>query len=149
MKIITKFFGEITIKEEDILTFPHGLPGFSEEKAFVLLPIENNPIFQVLQSTKGLNPAFIVVNPYHFKKDYEFVLDSGTVELLQIKTEKDVEVIAIASLKELFEESTVNLQAPIVVNQKEKLAKQFITNSSEYSTKETIFTKKTLQVKED
>ncbi|MBM7570243.1 flagellar assembly protein FliW [Aquibacillus albus] len=150
MNINTKYFGEISIKDEDVIHFPHGIPGFLDEKEFALLDLEDNPVFQVLQSISNVSLAFIVTNPYHFLKEYEFELDQNTMELLHIESEKDVVVLSIVSLKDPFEESTVNLQAPIIINNTKKRGKQYITNINEFSTKVAIFSQnKSFQVKED
>lgn len=53
-----------------------------------------------------------------FFKDYGFDLDETTVELLEIESAEDVEVMAILTIEEPFEKSTANLMAPIVVNRK-------------------------------
>lgn len=139
MNIQTKYFEEIEINEEQIITFSQGLPGFHDQKEFVLLDLPDNPLFQVLQSITEEYVAFIVVNPYYFRKDYEFDLDDSLIELLQIESEKDVAVFSILSLKDPFETSTMNLQAPIIINVNKKLGKQYITNHKDYSTKELIF----------
>ncbi|MEQ6388779.1 flagellar assembly protein FliW [Bacillaceae bacterium S4-13-58] len=140
MNIQTKYFGEIKINEEQMITFSQGLPGFHDQKEFVLLDLPDNPLFQILQSVTEEYVAFIVVNPYHFRKDYEFDLDDSLLDLLQIESEKDVAVFSILSLKDPFETSTMNLQAPVIINAHKKLGKQYITNNKDCSTKEFIFT---------
>ncbi|QGH34051.1 flagellar assembly protein FliW [Gracilibacillus salitolerans] len=139
MQIKTKYFGETEVKEEEIIHFPHGIPGFLEEKNFVLLSFEESGLFQVLQSTKGVNPAFIVVDPFLFMKDYQFKLGDLTIEQLEIKEEKDVLVLAIVTVKDPLVTSTANLNAPIVINQTKKLAKQYITKNQKYTTRDEIF----------
>lgn len=139
MKINTKYFGEIEVKEEEVFQFPNGIPGFVEEKDFVLLSFEENGLFQVLQSTNDTDPAFVVVDPFLFEKDYQLELDDITIEQLQIKEEKDVLVYALVTVKDPLSTSTANLHAPIVINQTKKLAKQYITNNQNYTTRESIF----------
>ncbi|MCZ0702115.1 flagellar assembly factor FliW [Natronobacillus azotifigens] len=135
MNIQTKYFGDVTIDQKQTIQFPQGIPGFQDETAFVLMDLPENPTFQVLQSTTRTNVAFIVTNPYAFHPDYELELDEATLELLQIEAEEQVSVFVILTLKDPFETSTVNLQAPIIVNHEKKYAKQFITNNSSYSTR--------------
>lgn len=150
MNIDTKYFGSIEIDDKEIINFPLGVPGFTSEKRFVLLPLEDNPLFQVLQSTSNTDPAFIVVNPYHFLREYAFDIDDSTIELLEIESEKDVSVLSIVSLKNPFEESTINLQAPVVINPTKNVAKQYVTNSKVYTTREGIFSNQpSFQVKGD
>lgn len=52
MLIQTKFLGEVKLNSEQLWRFPKGVPGFEDQKEFVLLPIEGNSFFQVLQSTQ-------------------------------------------------------------------------------------------------
>ncbi|MFD2655570.1 flagellar assembly protein FliW [Gracilibacillus thailandensis] len=139
MRIKTKYFGEVDVKEEEIIHFPQGIPGFLEEKEFVLLSFEESGLFQVLQSTNGMDPAFVVVDPFLFVKDYQFKLDDTTLEQLEINEEKDVLVLAIVTVKDPLTSSTANLHAPIIINQTKKVAKQYITKNQNYTTREAIF----------
>ncbi|MFB1049911.1 flagellar assembly protein FliW [Paraliobacillus sp. JSM ZJ581] len=138
MNIQTKYHGEITIDNDNLLTFPQGIPGFNNEKEFVLLELQYNSVFQVLQSTITPTLGFIVVNPYHIYHTYAFDLDDHTIEALEINSADQVKVASIVSLKEPFEKSTINLQAPIIINQVNKLAKQYITNEKSHLIKAPI-----------
>ncbi|WP_330218310.1 flagellar assembly protein FliW [Ornithinibacillus californiensis] len=138
LNIVTKYLGDITIEDGQVINFPSGIPGFLEEKEFVLLNIPGNPVFQFLQSIHSSDLAFIVTNPYHFYTDYTVKLDDSTIESLQIESEKDVLIATIVTLKEPFDASTINLKAPIIINQKKMLGKQFILNSDDYESKASI-----------
>lgn len=140
MNIQTAYSGEITIETTNIITFEHGIPGFEEEHDFVLLPIEGNEVFHVLQSIQTQALAFIVTNPYTITTNYTFDLEEATVHSLQIKEEKEVAVFAIVSLKESIAESTINLKAPIVLNTNNNKAKQVILNNDDYSIRHLIST---------
>lgn len=133
MIVQTAYFGEIEIDASKIIHFEHGIPGFEEEKQFILQLIEEESGFQVLQSVQTANLAFIVTNPYAAVIEYNFELDEATVHALQLKEEKDVAVLAIVTLKETLAQSTVNLKAPIVVNTKNNQAKQVILNDEAYA----------------
>lgn len=138
MQIDTKFHGNITILEEQQWVFPKGLPGFEDEKSFVLLPIEGNEFFQVLQSTKTAYIAFIVANPFTFLESYSFKIDDPTIELLKIEKQEEVFILTILNLQDPFEQSTMNLQAPLIFHVNEKKAKQMILNDGQYSMKHPI-----------
>lgn len=138
MNIQTAYSGEIAIETTNIITFEHGIPGFEEEHDFVLLPIEDNEVFHVLQSVQTQALAFIVTNPYTITTNYTFDLEEATVHSLQVKEEKEVAVFAIVSLKESIAESTINLKAPIVLNTNNKKAKQVILNNDDYSIRHLI-----------
>src|SRR5690625_3489191 len=124
MKIETKYLGTVQIDEDKVLTFSHGLPGFDDEKKFVLLNFPSSDLFQILQSITNADLAFIVVNPYHFYHDYEFQLDEKIRKNLEIKASDDVLVLAIVTLKDTIYESTMNLKAPLIINRKLKQGKQ-------------------------
>ncbi|WGG45228.1 flagellar assembly protein FliW [Rossellomorea sp. DA94] len=139
MKIDTKYHGEIEVKSEDVLTFEHGIPGFGEEKQFVLLPLPENEWFHILQSVKTPQLGFVVTDPFVFYKDYDFELDEASVELLEDPVEKEVQVLSILTVRETLHESTVNLQAPIIINLANLKGKQVILRNSDYQTKHLIF----------
>ncbi|MBT2625232.1 flagellar assembly protein FliW [Bacillus sp. HU-1818] len=138
MFIKTKYHGQTNVKEEQMIVFESGLPGFSEEKQFVILPLSEDSPFVVLQSVVTENLAFIVVSPFVFFKDYEFDLSESAAELLEIENIEDVEVMTILTMEEPFEKSTANLLAPIIVNRKNMLAKQVVLHNSSYTTKHPI-----------
>src|SRR5690625_6657364 len=72
MKVATKYIGEIEVDQEHIIEFQSGLPGFLDEKRFVLINIPGNTVFQTLQSVKTPNLAFVVTDPYFIYQDYTF-----------------------------------------------------------------------------
>jgi len=138
MNIQTKYLGTVQIEKNKIITFSTGLPGFADEKEFVLLDLPENALFQILQSVKSPNVAFFVTNPYQIYKDYTFELDDNILGILQIKDETEVAVLSVVTLKKPFHTSTLNLKAPIIINSKLKLAKQYILTVGEYSSKTSI-----------
>ncbi|MTT31562.1 flagellar assembly protein FliW [Terrilactibacillus sp. BCM23-1] len=136
MKIETKYFGEQTIDENEIISFPQGIPGFLEEKAFILQPF--GEAFFVLQSIQHANIAFVLTSPFFYYRDYEIDLPNPLVEQLEIKDAKDAGVFVIVHIHDPFKDSTVNLKAPIIINQREQLGKQYIINDTKYSTKQRL-----------
>ncbi|MGM0855024.1 MAG: flagellar assembly protein FliW [Bacillota bacterium] len=139
MKINTKYHGDIEVKSEDVLTFEHGIPGFGEEKQFVLLPLPENEWFHILQSVTTPQLGFVVTDPFVFFKEYDFELDQASVELLEHPAEKEVQVLSILTVRETLQESTANLQAPIIINLANRKGKQVILNNTDYQTKHLIF----------
>lgn len=135
MKIQTKYHGEVEIAEGDIWHFDKGIPGFPDEKKFVILALPENNVYGILQSVQTPSLGFVVVNPFHFFPDYSFDLDEASIAQLQLENEKDVVVYAILTIQDPFEKTTANLQAPVVMNSKNHLAKQIILNEGPYKTK--------------
>lgn len=126
MKIDTKFLGEITIEEKDIIQFPSGLPGFEDIKEYVILPLEKDSPFAILQSTNKQEIGFVIALPFVFKKDYAFDVAEEDMEELKIASSNDLLTYSIVTLKEPFNSSTLNLQAPVLINHKQKIAKQLV-----------------------
>jgi len=141
VKIRTKYHGEMELEEKNLITFPQAIPGFPDEKEFILLPLDEAGEFVVLQSVVNSQLAFIMTNPFRFFKDYDFTLEDLVVELLEIESEMDIHVFSILTVQDPFERTTTNLQAPIVINTKNKLGKQVILNHRDYRTKHPLFSK--------
>jgi flagellar assembly factor FliW len=139
MNIKTKYHGEIEINEESTLNFEQGIPGFADEKKFVLLPLQENDWFHILQSVSTPQLGFVVTDPFLFTKEFDFELDQGSVETLGFTDEKEVKVLTILTMKETLHESTANLQAPIVINLANNKAKQVILNDPNHQTKHLLF----------
>ncbi|ESU72901.1 flagellar assembly protein FliW [Geobacillus zalihae] len=141
MNIDTKYHGTVAVKEEDIIHFPHGLPGFADEKRFVLLPLADTP-FVILQSVETPALGFVLIEPFSYFPTYEFELDEATVEQLNIESERDVAVYVILTVADPFHETTANLQAPVVINVHKRLGKQVILTNPPYKTKHRLFPEK-------
>jgi flagellar assembly factor FliW len=139
MNIETKYHGTMEIHKEEVLHFINGIPGFKDEKEFVLLPLPENDWFHVLQSTKTPELGFVVTDPFLFFTDYDFTLDPSTVEQLEEPSEKNIKVLSILTVREPLHETTTNLQAPIVINLANNKAKQIILNDTNYQTKHLVF----------
>ncbi|WP_342559410.1 flagellar assembly protein FliW [Metasolibacillus sp. FSL K6-0083] len=130
MNIETKFLGTVEINEQDILTFEAGLPGFPESQKFVLLPLDADLPLVVLQSIEQQELGFVLAYPFAFKNDYAFNISEQEKVDLQVEKEEDVIAYTILTLKETFQDSTMNLLAPIVINTAKKIGKQIILQDS-------------------
>ena len=148
MKIQTKYHGEMELNEEEILHFEKGIPGFPSLTKFIVIPLTEDGLFQVLQSITDAEIGFIITDPFFFKKDYDFVLEDAVVESLDIQQTEEVKVSVIITPKEPFNESTANLQAPVIINKSNNKAKQVILTNTTYLTKHPLFAEEPVSVKE-
>ncbi|QTB23136.1 flagellar assembly protein FliW [Lysinibacillus sphaericus] len=130
MKIATKFLGEVEIIEQDILTFEHGLLGLEEERKFILLPIDADLPLAILQSVDRPEIGFVVAYPFAFKKDFSFDISEEDLEQLHLEKEEDVLTYSIVTMKDTFQDSTINLLAPLIINMKKKCGKQIVLQDS-------------------
>ncbi|PRX32579.1 flagellar assembly factor FliW [Orenia metallireducens] len=138
MELETTRFGKIEIKEDEMILFNQGLYGFKNEKKFVILKEEESDFFW-LQSSTNSDLAFIVTEPWNYIKYYEFDLNDELQKELNISSKEDVMVINIITVPENPKEMTINLKAPIVINYKERLAKQIILDDERYQIKHRLF----------
>ena len=130
MKIDTKFLGQVEVQKEQLITFKEGIPGFPDEKQFVLIPFGENTPFIILQSTNTVQIGFVLAFPYLFKTDYAFDLSDEDVETLSVEKQEDIITYAIVTLKDTLPNSTINLLAPIVINTQKRQGKQIILNDN-------------------
>ncbi len=138
MKIETKFHGILDINKEQIITFKHGLPGFEQETQFVILDLFEGALFKVLQSTQESFVAFIISDPWGLEPNYEFDLKESVIEELQIQSSENLEVYNILTIPEDLSKSTINLLAPIVIHQTQKMGMQVVLEGTAYTTKHSI-----------
>ncbi len=132
-------FGQIEIADNELIQFPHGLPGFSEEKAFAFLPYQPNSPFAFLQSATEPNLTFVIVEPFAFFQDYSFSLDDNIVAELGLSDDNPPKIFNIVRIPEKTEDITANLQAPIIINWQTRKAQQVILEKSAYMTRHRLF----------
>lgn len=139
MKIDTKYHGNLEINTNEVLSFDKGIPGFLDEKKFIVLPLSDDEIFYVLQSITTPELAFVISSPFNFFKDYDFNLEEQLADDLGLESENDIVVHTILTVQDPFQNTTANLQAPIIINSKNQKAKQVILHNEQYRTKHPIF----------
>ncbi|MDG1843318.1 MAG: flagellar assembly protein FliW [Nitrospinaceae bacterium] len=140
MKYETARFGSVEIQDKDILLFPGALYGFDQEKEFVILPLDpkiESPM-EWLQSLRSRELAFIVTDPFLFVPEYKMVLSDSEMDQLKLESMESVAVRVIVTIPKVHSEMTANLVAPLVINQKNRLAKQVVLTSAEYDTKHSL-----------
>jgi len=139
MKINTKYFSEIEIADDDVYRFPEGIPGFENEKEFVIIYNEDKKSpFQWLQSVINSNLAFVAIDPFSIIPEYEVEVPDDEVEMLGIHDITDVSLLAIVVVPDDFSKISANLLAPIIMNTKNHLAKQITMNTNKYKIRQYI-----------
>lgn len=124
--------GNLTVAEEECFTFPHGLPGFPACKRFALIQAER-PAFFWLQSVDCGSLTFLLVDPFQVVDDFYVDLPEGELTSLKAEESSQMGVLAIVTLpRSPDDDPTVNLQGLIVLNFRERLARQIILQDSPY-----------------
>lgn len=128
VELKTKFFGTKQISEDQIIRFPEGIYGFSEEKSFFLFKEKEESPFYWLQSVENEDLAFVIMEPNVIIKNYMPSILKQDLEHLKVESLEQCKIFAILTIPENHpEEMTINLQGPILINFKEKLGKQVIS----------------------
>jgi flagellar assembly factor FliW len=138
MKLYSKYHGVIEYQEGDVITFPKGLPGFKDLKKYILFPVEENNVFNMLHSVDNLEIGLLVVSPFLVVKDYEFDIEDALTKELKIENQADIIVLNTVCMNNDMKKATVNLKAPIVINNKEKIGEQLIIDNEKYLTKQPL-----------
>jgi len=124
MKLRTAYFGNIEIDPAGIIHFPGGVPGFEDCRRFVLLQRPEEAPVAWLQGVDDPDLAFAVVEPRHFLAEYHPPLSPADLEPLKLAVGEEALILIILVLAPEPERITANLQAPVIINRKEKLGAQ-------------------------
>lgn len=116
------------------IVFKRGIPGVEHIKNYSISQVEGDSRFKIV-SADNEEISFLVISPFDFLEDYEINLDEETIKELEIENPSDVLILNIVTLGESLEASTANLKAPLIINVKNNLGKQFIMQSDTYNIK--------------
>lgn len=139
IKVKTTRFGEIEVEEKDVLTMPSGIIGFPDLNRYILIDHDKKDSpFKWLQSLDDGAIAFVVINPLLFKPDYTVEVSEAEVSDLAMEQEEDAVISVIVTMPSNPANMTANLKAPLVFNLKNRMGKQIILNTSQYTTRHNI-----------
>ncbi|PCJ19055.1 MAG: flagellar assembly protein FliW [Candidatus Cloacimonadota bacterium] len=139
MKFNTTRFGEIDIPQQDIITFPNGILGFSDSLRYVILNDPATDPLRWLQSIEKPELAFVIIDPIKFRPEYALDLSDNDVSSLQLENPDEAMIYSIVVIpKENPQKMTANLQGPLVINAIKMVAKQVISTSGKHKLKHFI-----------
>jgi len=144
MKLDTKHFGEISIEEEEIITFDEGLPGFWDSTRFVLLADQPSDLFSWLQSVDDGDLVFALMDVTQVIPDYQPQIESELIEDLGDGT--SFVYYNIAVVPEDLKDLRVNLKAPVLINTNARKGRQVLASNEDYSVRHYIFEEMSKQV---
>ncbi|MFW5653929.1 MAG: flagellar assembly protein FliW [Planctomycetota bacterium] len=133
MNVSTSRFGNVEIEDDRIITFPSGLLGFADCRQFALLQPNPEGAFFWLQSIERPELAFVVTDPGLFVTNYDVPLRQEQTEAIELSSVEDAQVLVIANRYGEF--ITGNLQGPLVVNVKSRLAQQLVLADQRWTTR--------------
>jgi flagellar assembly factor FliW len=137
--IHTKHFGDITVQDEQIITFSPGLLGFSELHRYVLIEHGQESPFLWLQCVDKPELAFVVIDPILVMPDYQIGPITGIEKELDVKNLGDLKILVILTIPPgRPQEMTANLMGPLLINLANRRGKQLVLESSPYSHKHPV-----------
>jgi flagellar assembly factor FliW len=129
----TKNFGEIEYDEKEVITFPSGLPGFTDSHRFVMISESNPPdVFYWMQCVDDGDVAFTLMDVYRVMNDYDPKVEPEELAELGDISGDPLDVYNVVVVPEDPKEMRVNLKAPVVVNNITGKAKQVILENENY-----------------
>ena len=137
MKVATKAHGLIDVDERQKLVFPQGLLGFENLKQYILLDAERQP-FYWLQSIDVEEVAFILVNPFLFRPDFEVNISNEELAEIGIHSPEKALIFSIVTIPSDNSPMTANLQGPLVINRDSRTGKQAVLSDNRWKTKHDI-----------
>lgn len=141
MLVKTKFFGEVDLPEEKIITLDRGLIGLEQYKKFTILydceKEESN--ISWLQSVDEQTLALPVIKPWLVKEDYNPVVEDELLSPIGELTEENLVILLTMTVPENLKEMSVNLKAPIVINADTRKGVQVIAENQDYEVKYKIY----------
>lgn len=128
MDIITTRFGNISVDPKDELLFEQGLIGLEDCRRWVVLTDSKNPALGWLQSLDAGHIALGLVSPRRYVPNYQLRVDQQDLRTLDLTTNRDAEVVVIASRNE--KGLTLNLRAPLVINVEKRRGCQVVAKDA-------------------
>jgi flagellar assembly factor FliW len=134
VQLETSRFGAIEVDAGEVLTFTQPIIGFQEFRRFVLLRGAGPHEVSWLQSVDAGDLAFIVMDPRAVVADYAVHLSASELSELAVQAPSELEVYTLVVVPP--DDATAirtNLKAPILINPRQRLAKQSVLENSQYA----------------
>jgi flagellar assembly factor FliW len=137
--IETTRFGNVQIKDEDVIEIPNGILGFSNLTRYCLIDAGDETLILWLQSLDDPHVAFAVLEPKIFKPDYIVKLSANELKELGVEKVSKSAVFSILTIPSDVTQMSANIKAPVVINLEKQIARQVILQENDYSLKHPMF----------
>jgi flagellar assembly factor FliW len=137
----SKAFGRITVSEDQIITFPSGLPGFPGLRRYALLHDHLKLPFYCLQCVDNPSLAFLVTEPAALVPDYRPKNGANDLKELRAASPDDLHMLVTLTIPPGRPgEMTANLMSPLLINPVQGLGKQVVIDRPQYSHQHPVMT---------
>jgi flagellar assembly factor FliW len=141
MKLNTTRFGEIQIDESKIVEMRGAILGFGHLRRYILLWQDDKMPFCCFQSIDDGSVAFVVIDPFIVKPDYEPVLEDEDLTLLEIEGVQDLMLLNIVTIRSQPFTVSANLRAPLVINVRKMAGAQVVLHDPVHGIQHSIATR--------
>jgi len=138
--LLTRKFGLITVREDQVLYFSNGLYGFPHLKRYLLLEDPRESPLLWLQGLDQPEPAFVVLDPEYLVPDYRAKLLPRFLQVVAAASPEELRILVILTIAPSRpQEGTANLMAPLVINVKTRRGMQIIVEQADFSHQYPVF----------
>lgn len=142
MLIRTKYFGEVELDEEKVLTFEKGILGFeSFTKYTILYDLEEGSDTKIswFQSLDEPALALPVINPLLVKEDYNPIVEDEVLKSLGEFQDENLVILLTLTVPSDLSKMATNLKAPLVINSSTRKGCQVVVENSDYEIKYNVY----------
>ncbi len=133
MQYATSRFGEIEVSEEQVIRIEGGLFGFTNLSKYIIIHQRGQGAFVWLQSLERPELAFPLIDPHLVYPDYLLEISREEADGIGIVDEDDVKIFVLVAMQTGNKKLQLNMQGPLIINQKNSLAMQFVDHHCLYS----------------
>ena len=136
--LLTKYFGSVRYREDDVIQFPFGLASFEDESQFLVLEPPASAPLTFLQSLRVPSLCFLALPMQGIDPDYKLAITREDLESLGLPTSRqpllgdEIRCFAVIVVAENGSVSA-NLLAPVILNPANRRGVQAIRIDSIYS----------------
>lgn len=131
----TTRFGDLEVRDEDVILVAEGLLGFAACKRYVLLEDPQQEPFLWFQSLDDPALAFVLVDPVLFFSSYRVAIPREEISDLELADPSEARILVVLVVSEDPAKITANLKGPLVLNPRNRRAKQVVLTDEQYGTR--------------
>jgi flagellar assembly factor FliW len=137
-EFLSTYLGRIDYREQDVLEFPAGLPGFEQERAFLPVELPDVQPMILFQSLQTADLCFMTLPVLAADHSYKLSMAPEDLRTLGLPEDRQpgigTDVLCVAIIMVAKDRPpTANLLAPLVVNLATHRAVQAIQVNTDYS----------------
>ena len=128
--------GEREVNPDGIIYFPRGLVGLEDKREFALLSVrEDDSPFLLMQCITDPGLGLLVADPYAFISEYDVKIENADRRVLKVENIRQLAVLVTVTIpQDKPEDTTLNLQGPIVINTQARIGLQIPQTEAGYPT---------------